>query len=448
MTSQAADSARGGTALALRLALAFLSVAIAAVVLLAILTAVLAASDVSALVNRQRTDLTTAVAAAASAAWERDDSWAHADVGPVLDLVRRLGAQVQIRDNAGVVVASSPGFDDLRAALQYRAPVLAHGSTVGVVLTRFTGAGLAGADRALQAALLRAIAGAAGLAALLALITALVIARRITGPVGRIIEVTRAMSMGERSARVGPVRATGELRELATAFDGMADTLDRQEQLRRDLVADVAHELRTPVAILQAGHEALIDGVVEPSPQQLASLRDEVLRLGRMVADLQELAAADAAALQLTLEQCDLSEIAGDTVDSLATRFDSAGIAVQRRLQPVSVHADRRWVRQIVTNLLTNALKFTPAGGTVTVEAGPADGVAALTVIDTGIGIPPDELPHIFDRFWRGREATQTSGSGIGLAIAAELTRAHGGELVARSAPGRGTSMTLTLPIG
>jgi two-component system sensor histidine kinase BaeS len=200
------------------------------------------------------------------------------------------------------------------------------------------------------------------------------------------------------------------------------------------------------VAILQAGHEALIDGVVDPSPQQLASLRDEVLRLGRMVADLQELAAADAAALQLTLGECDLSEIAGDAVDSLAGRFDSAGVALQRRLQPVSVSADRRWVRQIVTNLLTNALKFTPSGGTVTVEAGPAGAGAGLTVIDTGIGIPPDELPHIFDRFWRGREAAQTSGSGIGLAIAAELTRAHGGELVARSAPGRGTAITLTLP--
>jgi two-component system sensor histidine kinase BaeS len=448
MTSPAGDSARGGTTLALRLALAFLSVALAAVLLLAILTAVLAASDVSDLVNRQRTDLTTAVAAAASAAWERDDSWAHADLGPVLDLVRRLGAQVQVRDNAGVVVASSPGFGGLRGAQQYGARVVAHGTTVGTVLTRFTSTGLAGADRALQAALLRAIASAAGLAALLALVTALVMARRITGPVGRIIAVTRAMSRGERSARVGPVRATGELRELATAFDGMADTLDRQEQLRRDLVADIAHELRTPVAILQAGHEALIDGVVEPSLQQLTSLRDEVLRLGRMVADLQELAAADAAALQLTLGECDLSEIAADAVDSLAGRFESAGIALQRRLEHASVRADRRWVRQIVTNLLTNALKFTPSGGTVTVEAGPADGGAALTVIDTGIGIPPAELPHIFDRFWRGRDAAQTSGSGIGLAIAAELTRAHGGELTARSEPGRGTAMTLTLPAG
>jgi len=170
-----------------------------------------------------------------------------------------------------------------------------HGQRVGAAVIKFRGSGLGGAEENLRSALLRAIAGAAGLAALLALLTGLLLARRITRPVERIITVTRAMGGGDRAARVGPVTAPGELRELATAFDQMADTLDRQEQLRRDLVADVAHELRTPVAILQAGHEALLDGVVEPTPDQLTSLRDEVLRLARMVDDLQTLAAADAA---------------------------------------------------------------------------------------------------------------------------------------------------------
>jgi two-component system, OmpR family, sensor histidine kinase BaeS len=150
----------------------------------------------------------------------------------------------------------------------------------------------------------------------------------------------------------------------------------------------------------------------------------------------------------LTLHECDLSEVAADAAYSLAGRFDSAGIAMERRLESVVVRADCRWLHQIITNLLTNALKFTPAGGTVTIEAGPAEPGAVLTVSDTGIGIPADELPHIFDRFWRGRQAAQTSGSGIGLAIAAELARAHGGELTVRSEPGRGTVMTLTLPAG
>ena len=258
-------------AIGLRLALAFLGVALAAIALLAGLIAVFSAADVSDLAARQRAQLASAVTVAAGAAWDRTNSWAAADLGPVLDLAGRTGADVQIRDAAGHPVSSSPGFAGQPGA-QLSAPVVVHGQRVGAAVIRFRGSGLGGAEQNLRTALLRAIAGAAGLAALLALLTGLLLARRITRPVERIITVTRAMGGGDRAARVGPVAAPGELRELATAFDQMADTLDRQEQLRRDLVADVAHELRTPVAILQAGHEALLDGVVEadPGPADLA----------------------------------------------------------------------------------------------------------------------------------------------------------------------------------
>ena len=436
-----------GSTLGLRLALAFLSVALAAVALLAGLTAALAAADVSALTSQQRDDLTGAIAAAAAAAWDHTDSWASADLSPVLDLATRTGAEVQIRDQAGHVVTSSPGFAAQSAAPQQTAAVLVSGSRVGEAVVRFVNSGLASADRALQTDLLRAIFGAAGLAAVLALLTGLVMARRITRPVERIIAVTRAMGRGDHAARVGAVAAPGELRELATAFDQMADTRDRQDQLRRNLVADVAHELRTPVAVLQAGHEALLDGITEPTPDQLASLRDEVLRLARMVGDLQTLAAADAAALHLTRRRCDLAVLAGAAADSLAGQFEAAGIALERQLTAVGIDADPRWLHQVITNLLTNALKFTPAGGRVTIAVGPSGArEALLTVTDTGTGIPADELPRIFDRFWRGRQAAEVSGSGIGLAVAAELVRAHHGQLAARSQPGQGTVLSLTLP--
>jgi two-component system, OmpR family, sensor histidine kinase BaeS len=440
-----AVASRGST-LGLRLALAFLSVALAAVALLAGLTAALAAADVSALTSQQRADLTSAITAAAAAAWDRGDSWASADLSPVLDLATRTGAEVQIRDQAGRVVIASPGFAAQATAPEQSAPVLLSGDRVGQAVVRFTNSGLASADHVLRTDLLRAIFGAAGLAAVLALLTGLAMARRITRPVERIIAVTRAMGRGERTARVGDVSAPGELRELATAFDQMADTRDRQDQLRRDLVADVAHELRTPVAVLQAGHEALLDGITEPTPDQLASLHDEVLRLARMVGDLQTLAAADAAALQLTRRPCDLASLAGAAADSLAGQFEAAGITLERRLTPAGIDADPRWLHQVITNLLTNALKFTAAGGHVTIEAGPSGADAVLTVTDTGTGIPADELPRIFDRFWRGRQAAQFSGSGIGLAVAAELAQAHDGQLTAHSAPGQGTEMMLTLP--
>jgi len=447
--AQPGGPARGGT-IGLRLALAFLGVALVAIALVAGLTAAFSAADVSALAGRERAQLTSAVAVAAGAAWDQGNSWAAADLAPVLDLAAHTGADVQIRNASGRTVASSPGFARQSGA-QLSRPVVVRGQRVGEVVLRFTGAGLGGAEHNLRSALLRAIAGTAGLAALIALVTGLAVARRITRPVERIITVTRAMGGGDRTARVGPVAAPGELRELATAFDQMADTLDRQEQLRRDLVADVAHELRTPVAILQAGHEALLDGVVEATPDQLTSLRDEVLRLARMVDDLQTLAAADAATLQLSLGRCDLAEVIAAATDSLAGRFEAAGLTLDRQLTPAWVMADPRWLHQVVTNLLTNALKFTPSGGRVTVRsamtAAKTTGQAAvLQVTDTGAGIPADELPHIFERFWRGRQAAQISGSGVGLAVAAELARAHGGELTAGSEPGRGTEMTLTLP--
>jgi signal transduction histidine kinase len=314
------------------------------------------------------------------------------------------------------------------------------------VLVRFTGAGLAAADQTLRAALLNAIAGAAGLAAVLALLAGLAAARRITRPVERLIGVTRAMGAGDRAARAGPLRAPGELRELATAFDQMADALDRQEQLRRDLAADVAHELRTPIAVLQAEHEALLDGVAEPTPAALASLHEEVLRLGRIVDDLQTLAEADAAALRLARSPADLAGIAAAAAGTLAGRFEAAGITLARDLRPVHVLADAGRLHQVVTNLLTNALKFTPVGGRVTISTRPSGGAATLQVTDTGVGIPAQDLPRIFDRFWRGRQAAHVSGSGIGLAVAAELARAHGGQLTAASTHGQGTQMTLTLP--
>ena len=414
--------------------------------LLAGLTAIFASTDVSHLVTQQRTDLARAVAFAAGVAYDKNDTWSNVDLSLVLDQATGTGLAVQIRDQAGRVIDHSRNFG-AASGPQESPPIMVHGQRVGTAVVRITGSGLGAADRGLKTALLRAIAGAAGLAALLALLTGLAVARRITRPVTRLIAATRAMAAGDRAARVGDIRAAGELRELAAAFDQMAGTLDRQEQIRRNLVADVAHELRTPIAILQAGHEALLDGVAEPTPAELGSLRDEVLRLARMVGDLQTLAAADAAALNLTREPGDLAELAAAAADSLSRRFEAAGIALDRRLAAAPVLADPRWLHQVITNLLTNALKFTPAGGRVTITTETtATADAVLQVADTGPGIPPEDLPRIFDRFFRGQQAAQISGSGIGLAIAAELAEAHGGRLTAASEVGQGTQLTLSLP--
>lgn len=434
-----------GNTLGSRLALVFLGVALAAVALLAVLAAVFSAVDVSSLANRQRDDLASAVAAAAAASWSQSQGWAGADLTPVLDLAAHSGLQLQVTDTSGRAVATTPGFTP--AGSKSTQPVVVHGRRVGTVQVGLTATGLGAADSVLRTALLRAIAGAAGAAALLALLTGLGVARRITRPIARLVTVTRAMAGGDRSARAGDVSGPSELRELAAAFDNMADTLDHEDKIRRDLVASVAHELRTPVAVLQAGHEALLDGVTDPSPAELGSLRDEVLRLARMVDDLQTMAAADAGVLHLTRERYDLADIAAAAADSLARRFEAAEVTLDRHFTAAPVLADQRWMHQVVTNLLGNALKFTSAGGSVTISTEQRGADAVLEVADTGVGIPADELPRIFDRFWRGRAAAHTSGSGIGLTIAAELARAHGGALTAHSQPGQGSRLTLTLPM-
>jgi two-component system sensor histidine kinase BaeS len=439
-----------GNTLGLRLALAFLGVALAAVVLIAALTAVFSAADVSSLASQQRTELAGAFAVTAGSSWHQHQGWVAADLAPLIDVAKQTGVQLQVRDAGGRTVAATPGFTAAEATASE--PVVVSGHQEGSVLVGLTGSGLGAADAVLRTALLRAIAGAAGLAALLALVTGLAVSRRITRPVARLISVTRAMAGGDRSSRAGEIKAPAELRELAAAFDNMADTLDREDKIRRDLVASVAHELRTPVAVLQAGHEALLDGVTEPDPEELGSLRDEVLRLARMVDDLQTMAAADAAVLQLTRERHDLADIARSAADSLARRFEAAEVGLDRELAAAPVLADGRWMHQVVTNLLGNALKFTPAGGIVTISTGTIrtgqDGPSAvLEVADNGVGIPADELPRVFDRFWRGRAAAQTSGSGIGLAVAAEIVAAHGGTLTAASDQGQGTRLTLTLPV-
>ena len=438
-------SGQRGSTLGLRLTLAFLGVSLAAVALLAVLAGVFSAVDVSSLGNRQRTELARAFAVAAAGSWNADRGWAGANLSPVLEVAGHSGVQLQVRDDAGHPIATTSGFAAGQEA-NSSAPIVVKGRQVGTVQVGLTASGLGAADNVLRTALLRAIAGTAGLAALLALIAGLGVARRITRPVNRLIRVTRAMASGDRSARAGQVSGPGELRELAAAFDQMADTLDREDKIRRGLVASVAHELRTPVAVLQAGHEALLDGVIEATADELGSLRDEVLRLARMVDDLQTMAAADAAGLQLTRAHRDLAAIAAAAADSLSRQFEAASVRLDRELAPTPVVADERWLHQVVTNLLGNALKFTPADGRVTVRTRQDGADAVLTVSDTGVGIPASELPHVFERFWRGQAAAGTSGSGIGLAIAAELARAHGGTLTADSRPGKGTSLTLRLP--
>ncbi|HEX9034887.1 MAG TPA: ATP-binding protein [Streptosporangiaceae bacterium] len=428
--------------------MAFVGVALAAIIVNALVGAETLRADIALVASRQEAALVRATALTAAAA-QRGTGWAHADLSPVFELAGSEGAGVQVQDMAGRVIGSSPSFASMQDSGQRRLAVIDGRSRVGEVLVRFGPHGLGALAGSFEAEQWRSRLIAAAIAAAIALVVSLVAARLITAPLELMLSAMRARGAGDRSARIENMRGVGVQRELLEGFNQAADALDERDRLQRNLVADVAHEVRTPVAILQAGHEAMLDGVMEPTPENLASLRDEVLRLARMIEDLQRLAAAEASALQMRRSRHDLAAIAAAAAGDLGESFGTAGVRLELRLTEVPVLCDEDRMREVITNLLANALKFTPAGGNVTLETGPEDGhLALLRVSDDGIGIPADELPRVTERFFRGQRAQEMAGgSGIGLTIVAELVRAHHGQIEFASEPAKGTSVTVTLPM-
>ena len=430
-----------------RLALAFVAVAIAAILITAVVSELSVHTDTTTVARQQEQSLARAVALTSGAAYQ-GIGWARANLAPVFDIARRAGAAVSVRDASNRLVGVSSGYRTYPASSELRQQVTARGHRVGSVIVRFGPAGLGALANNLNAELWRARLEAAAIAAVLALLVSFVVARQISLPLDRMLETARARGAGDRSARVSPLSGVGVLRELLEVFNESTDVVDQQDRLRRNLFADIAHELRTPVAILQAGHEAMLDGISEPTAENLASLRDEVLRLARMVDDLQALASAEAAALQMVLVPQDLAEIAADAAASLGDSYEMKGVSLVRQLTSATLACDKRRIHEVVTNLLTNALKFTPSGGNVVLRAGHDDaGAVMLRVSDTGVGIPADELPLVTERFFRGQRSRETAaGSGIGLTIVSELVRAHHGQLEIASDAGAGTAVTVRFP--
>ena len=432
----------------MRLAVALVVVAVLAVALVSVLAVVFSNRDINRLEDQRRSDLTRSLAIDAAATYNTGrPGWSDVYLQPALAHAASTGTQVEVVDGNGAVVASSLAGSIGQAGV-VETPIMLNDNRIGTLYVKFSGRSLLTSVDNLRASVAGAVVAAAGLAAVLALVVALVVSRRITRPVALLIESARAMRDGDRQARVGPIKgAPAELAELAMTFDSMADALASQEQLRRDLVEDVAHELRTPVAVLQANCEALLDGVIEHTPAQTASLHEEVVRLGRIVDDLQTLAAAKAAAVQLTLEPRDLAEIAQVAGEAWETSFAVAGLSFTRSLRPATVEADAGRLHQVIGNLLTNALKFTPRGGRVVMSVSSNETHARLEVQDSGVGIEPAEQGHLFERLWRGASSEQAEGSGIGLAVAAELVHAHRGTIEVESRPGRGSRFTVVLPL-
>jgi signal transduction histidine kinase len=425
------------------MALAFVGVGLVAVVAVAVVGAVIELPRIDHLVTSEE-EHTAKGAALAAAAIYQPGHWG-ARLAPEIVLIDVSGSRMQCRNADGNVVRSSPGYSGF-AGPAVTENVLVDGQLIGSVTVKFGNSGIAGVDQLYRSQRweIRLISGI--FAILFALLVSLVLGPFIAAPVHQVVRAARARGIGQRQARVGAVRGLRDLRDLAASFDQMADNLGRDDQLRRNVVADVVHDLRTLIAVLRASTEAMLDGVTQISTAGVESLHGEVMRLSQMVDDLRLLSAAEAAALQLRMSRRDLAAVASDTADSLAGVFDTAGVRLVRRLSTAMIQCDEIRMRQVIMNLLTNAAKFTPEGGLVTIETHPSGQLAVVRVSDTGSGIPADELPHLTERFYRGHGSEQVGGSGIGLAIVEELVRAHQGTIHISSQLGKGTQITIELP--
>jgi two-component system sensor histidine kinase BaeS len=432
-----------------RIAAAFVAVALAAVAIFAVAALLADRDDVSDLAATDRTHAANAMASVLRNAYESGGSWAKADLRPAEALAASSGAAAVVIDPAGRQVVTVGPADLLTrkgTAVVDRAISL-DGPPLGTVRVALASNGLSTTQSHLRGALASAVGLSAALAALGALLVGVVVARGVVRPVKRLSAAARSLEQGTSGARVGPRAGPGELGELGRAFDSMAASLEREDHLRRALVADVAHELRTPVAILQAETEALVDGVTVASPETLASLHEEAVRLGRMVEDLQTLASAEAAGLQLQRRPLDLSRVAAEASDSLASRFRAAGVTLHQTLPPTFVLGDPHRLHQVTANLLANAVKFTPPGGSVSVCVSPQGSDAVLEVTDTGPGIPEHEQPLVWQRFYQGETGRMAMGNGIGLAVVKELVSAHGGSVGVGESPGGGARFFVSIPL-
>jgi two-component system sensor histidine kinase BaeS len=448
---------RGGLGpLGRRLLVAFIVVALSSIFVLTVAALIGTSRGLAAGEEGRRQGAATDAAAAAASAYRVAGGWDRADLSAAAQVANSAGAGLAVFDASGQAVVSRGGMmqgGGMGAGMMgagrggVTAPVEIDGQAVGSVRLGFGSPSTGTA----QTIAWTWIVIAAASALVVAVVVALFVSRRITRPLVRLTGVARSFAAGNRSARAAPedVAAPGELGELARSFDATANDVVRSEEARRRMAADVAHELRTPLAALQAGLEELRDGLVEPNADRLAALHAQSVRLGRVIDDLSQLSSAETAALSLQRTTLDLAELVSDAVRAARPTLDAAGLDVSLDLAGgVTVDGDPDRLHQAVGNLLGNAARYCRPGDRVAVRVAVDPPQAVITVADTGPGIPADEIGHVFDRLWRGSADSAVTGSGIGLAVVRELVAAHGGSVDAASDGVSGATFVVRLPLG
>lgn len=443
---------------ALRLGAAFAGVGIAAAALTAILVNLAFGSRFTGYLDAQQQVRERQLVAILADSYVRSNGWDTEDLRSLTPLAFMDGGTLRLLDASGQTMWA-PSPDQLLGQMaemhrqmmgsgvlgpEHRLPVSVGGNVVGTAIVQLPATGLLPQDVSFRSSVNRLLLFGGLAAGLLALLLGIVLARPATAPARELARAARGFASGDRSRRVR-YDTPDEFGEMARAFNAMGDAVEEEDRLRRDFAAEVAHEVRTPLAIIRSQIEAIQDGVVEADPPTVASLHDETLRLTRLMGDLETLASAEAAGFSLSPKSTSLGRLLEECARGFAGPFETEGVRLHLELDDVVADVDPNRMRQVVSNLLSNALKFTPSGGCVDLELRSRDGQAVITVTDTGHGIAPDDLPRVFDRFFRG-QGVRASGSGIGLTVVRELVEAHGGSVEVSSRPGAGAAFTVRLP--
>lgn len=439
--------------LRVRLSIAFVAVAALAVALATLLSTRGLEPRLTDAAQARITRATDRLAGDAAQRYGHDGRWTEAGArdlehaalttGLRLVIVRPGGRPVRTPDSRAMLgaVMHGPG-----AAGR---PIVVEGATVGTLQVAPVGGSLlTPADIDLRDSLDRLHMLAGAIAVLIALLAALVLAQRMSAPLRRIRLAAQRMERGDLEAMVEP-GGDAEVRAVGHALNRLAQTLTHEEEVRKESVADLAHELRTPVSGLLSRIESAQDGVLPDASANVDAMHAEALRLARLLDDLDQLAAAERPGLLLEKRPVDLAAIAASEAGRMNTGFADKGVGLQTELTPTEIAGDPDRLAQIIANLLLNALRYSAPGGHVRVDVAAEGDEAVVEISDTGIGIAPDDLAHIFKRFWRAEKSRsrETGGTGIGLAIVRELVIAHDGRVDVESKPGQGSRFRVSFPL-
>jgi len=369
------------------------------------------------------------------------------------DMLTMMGHRLVLADASGTVVADTANqLIGLRLPdndLAHGTPIVVNGRQVGTLLIATLDVPASPINQFRRSVGVSVLISG-GIAGVIALLMGSLLFFQVTLPMRRLSRAAQGIAAGDLSQRVPT--SDDEVGQVAHSFNTMAESLQRLEQQRQNMVADIAHELRTPLSIIQGNVEAMLDGVLPASPEELESIHQETILLNRLIGDLRTLSLAEAGQLALDKQPVDVGEVVTRVAEKYRLRTEEQNVTLSVQVAPnlPQVSADAGRIEQALVNLTENALRYgaSDAGGRVTLGArAVADGVEAW-VSDTGPGIAPEDLPHVFERFWRSEKSRnrQTGGSGIGLALVKQLIEAHGGRVSVESTPGHGATFRVMLP--